>query len=619
MRSLLFLLLAGFSAVLILPPPDATGVQEPGVRLRGLASVDLTPDGRFVVAAGRKDRSVAIVDLAQDPPAVRNLTAADGVGRRPIQVAATAAGTVVVHEHDTFLALLDPAAGVITRTVSVPLYCQDVVWDPVRQRWYVSNKAFDEVLVFEADWAAADPPAIAAGRQPGPMALGPDGRLYVGNRASFDLSVLDPDLGQEVGRVWIGSRPEDVEATDTEILVTNHGGSGLSLHNGVPLIQDDQTDIENVVTSVDPSTLQSTRLWVDRGADYSGLDVLNGGSLIAWTGAGDSSIHIHESGMATDETVSLRMLQAGHLPGAWAPSGLEIYANTRDLVIVGPERILAASFLRGTLIDVRRFPDGWGVVGEIVLNEVGVPITAFQDPPAVNFTTRQNGERYFHTLAAWRRGQEDFTCATCHPDGHSDLRMIYDSAPDPFDPDSDQGPERHPSARFSGVTLPLAWEGDVPSLLDFNLEALDIHDVPPANGVVHTDVAQFMVFYERTLVPGPNPFPDASGGRGEALFFGSAGCSACHAGPWFTDNGFYDVGTGRTLNTPTLLGLWERPTYLHDGRAATLRDVLDPAIYDPGAPAHGNLAGLSEQDKDDLVDYLLGLRRPPEKRNAQQR
>jgi cytochrome c peroxidase len=54
----------------------------------------------------------------------------------------------------------------------------------------------------------------------------------------------------------------------------------------------------------------------------------------------------------------------------------------------------------------------------------------------------------------------------------------------------------------------------------------------------------------------------------------------CHDGPTFTNHRLHDVTTrdtpvdSRRFDTPTLRGVFATASYPHDGRAATLRDVL---------------------------------------------
>lgn len=103
-----------------------------------------------------------------------------------------------------------------------------------------------------------------------------------------------------------------------------------------------------------------------------------------------------------------------------------------------------------------------------------------------------------------------------------------------------------------------------------------------------------------------------------------AGCTMCHAGPRLTDSAFtgpgvpllHDVGTlglgsGQRLggpldgiDTPTLHGLWNGAPYLHDGSAATVRDVLTTA--NPG-DGHGGTSQLSDVELGQLELFLLSL------------
>jgi mono/diheme cytochrome c family protein len=120
----------------------------------------------------------------------------------------------------------------------------------------------------------------------------------------------------------------------------------------------------------------------------------------------------------------------------------------------------------------------------------------------------------------------------------------------------------------------------------------------------------------------PDGDMDDAARRGRALFFDEAvGCASCHAPPSFTDSHLdanrkfvlHDVGTlgegsgGRLggplpgLDTPSLLGAWATPPYLHDGSAATLREVIRARNPDD---AHGATSHLSDAEIDDLVAYL---------------
>jgi YVTN family beta-propeller protein len=132
--------------------------------------------------------------------------------------------------------------------------------------------------------------------------------------------------------------------------------------------------------------------------------------------------------------------------------------------------------------------------------------------------------------------------------------------------------------------------------------------------------------YLRSLAPMPGPrrlngrlSPAAE--RGERLFLSArTGCANCHPPPLFTDLASYDVGTAGVFqglygaqaadrptdrfDTPGLTECWRTAPYLHNGSAATLREVL--TTLNPG-DRHGRTSQLTNQELDDLVEYLLSL------------
>jgi hypothetical protein len=120
-------------------------------------------------------------------------------------------------------------------------------------------------------------------------------------------------------------------------------------------------------------------------------------------------------------------------------------------------------------------------------------------------------------------------------------------------------------------------------------------------------------------IPAPaserNPF-DFAARRGEELFNGKARCSTCHVPPLYTEPGWNmhtpeEIGIdafqaqrspdGRYRTTP-LRGVSTRQEggFYHDGRFATLRDVVDH--YD----RHMKL-GLTEEEIADLIAFLRTL------------
>src|SRR5437867_9401078 len=110
--------------------------------------------------------------------------------------------------------------------------------------------------------------------------------------------------------------------------------------------------------------------------------------------------------------------------------------------------------------------------------------------------------------------------------------------------------------------------------------------------------------------------PAQTSETGKAIFEAKAKCASCHVPPVFTEPGWNmhtaaEIGIDdfqanrapdRRYRTAPLKGLWthQKGGFYHDGRFATLRDVVD----------HYNRffnLGLTEQEKANLVQYLLSL------------
>ena len=98
--------------------------------------------------------------------------------------------------------------------------------------------------------------------------------------------------------------------------------------------------------------------------------------------------------------------------------------------------------------------------------------------------------------------------------------------------------------------------------------------------------------------------------HGEKVFK-QARCAGCHPSGLYTDLQHYDVGTAgkydqpsERFDTPTLVEIWRTAPYLHDGSAATIRDVI--TVHNKN-DQHGKTSDLAESDIDDLCEFLLSL------------
>ena len=120
-------------------------------------------------------------------------------------------------------------------------------------------------------------------------------------------------------------------------------------------------------------------------------------------------------------------------------------------------------------------------------------------------------------------------------------------------------------------------------------------------GVSAARIALALASYERTLSANQAPIDSEFGGtptltelerQGQQLFIAND-CAACHAGSLFSDSAFHYIGvrpanedTGRfavtgnpadtgAFRTPSLRNVALRAPYMHDGRFATLEEVVD--------------------------------------------
>ncbi len=126
-------------------------------------------------------------------------------------------------------------------------------------------------------------------------------------------------------------------------------------------------------------------------------------------------------------------------------------------------------------------------------------------------------------------------------------------------------------------------------------------------------------FYQLAIAaptPPEGGFDKAAAERGKAIFEAKAQCATCHVLPLFTEPG-WNMHTGQEIGidnfqasrspdnayrTTPLRGLWSHAKggFYHDGRFATLQEVVD----------HYNTQfklGLSDQEKQDLIQYLMSL------------
>jgi len=254
-----------------------------------------------------------------------------------------------------------------------------------------------------------------------------------------------------------------------------------------------------------------------------------------------------------------------------------------------------------------------------------------------------NGKRLFHRSRAPIHSDQGYiACASCHPDGGHDGRT-WDFT------QFGEGLRNTIDLRGRGGTAhgPVHWSANFDEIQDFENDIVNgfggsglaqdglgphLPLGPMPNAGRSADLDDLAAYVASLKRPPSSRYRLADGSlsaaaaRGRKTFYDSGvGCAECHVPPRFTDSELtndpadfvlHDVGTlteasggrlGSTLDgidTPTLLGAWASPPYLHDGSAPDLLSVLRERNPND---LHGVTSHLSEADLSDLVAFVHSM------------
>ncbi len=198
------------------------------------------------------------------------------------------------------------------------------------------------------------------------------------------------------------------------------------------------------------------------------------------------------------------------------------------------------------------------------------------------------------------------SCASCHPDARVDA-LNWDLMNDGLG-----NPKNNKSMLLTHKTPPSMWTAVRPD-----------GEMGVRSGLTHIlfavrpeEEAVAMDEYLKALQPVPSPHlvngqlsPAAE--RGKKIFHDpEVGCARCHPEPLYTDMLMHDVGSEgpydrrSTFDTPSLVECWRTAPYLHDGKWTSIKDLI---VKGKHGERGGKIDHLSEQQIDDLVEYVLSL------------
>jgi cytochrome c peroxidase len=237
---------------------------------------------------------------------------------------------------------------------------------------------------------------------------------------------------------------------------------------------------------------------------------------------------------------------------------------------------------------------------------------------ARELTQRRRGEKLFHSANVSFRRQ--FSCSSCHPDGHID-NIVYDIEDDGIG----MGPIDNRTLRGVNDMSPYKWTGINPNLR---------RQCGPRLAVFITRINPFtseqlddLHYYLCSIPRPPNRYrilgADLSEAqrRGKAVFDRTRKndgsiipleqrCNSCHPPPLYTDGKIHNVGTkfpydrADKFDAPHLLNIYDSAPYLHNGIAWTLEEIWTK--YNPD-DTHGVTNDMTKDQLNDLIEYLKTL------------
>lgn len=556
----------------------------------------------------------------------------------------------------------DPATTQALRKISLDAPPTTIIMNPSGSMLYIAEGGPEGRVLAAESGRMRVQQKFDVGHTPTGLALSPDGtKLAVCNRFNNNVAVLDLKTGKQVASIPVLREPVAVVWTpDGRIFAGNHLPVGaangdyiassisvidaatfklmtnIALPNGSTALrgmclspdgrfvyvthllghyQLPTTQLErgwmyvNTLSVLDTkaATLVNTLLLddVDLGAANPwGIAISPDGKRLCIAHAGTHEVSIIDRAALhdrLDRAAKGERITEVTKSAADVPTDLSfVYPIRRRVPLAGNgPRGLATS--DGKVYTGEYFTDTIGVVD--LTNEYAKAVSLPLGRPEKMSVVRR-GEMIFddarHCFQHWQ------SCQSCHPDTRVDA-LNWDLLNDGIG-----NPKNVKNMLYSHRTPPA-----------MSLGVRDTAEVAVRAGFKYI---QFAVMAEEDTVAvdeymkslRPTPSPHLEGGRlsaaarrGRVIFEKTAGCIQCHPPPLFTDMKRYDVGTsdepmdaGEEFDTPTLVECWRTAPYLHDGRAATLRDLF---MNHSPENKHGATKNLTQEQLNDLIEYVSSL------------
>ncbi len=582
----------------------------------------LSPDGKEVYVTCEASDTVIVVDAA-----TRAKIAEIPVGGQPTDVTFLPDGSraYVSNRLDDSVSVIDTAARKPVATINVGDEPHGVLTDAAGQYLYVLNTSIDSICVIDTS-TLKEVKRLSAGRGPWSLARSPDGScIYVTHTFSRFVKFRE-ELVSEVAVI------ETRTATVTERFTV----PGANLLQGIAWHPSGAFALVTLMRT--KNNVPMTRL-------LQGWTITNGLGVI-WRDGRVDQVLLDEPGLCFPDPADVVITPDGRY-------ALVISTTSNRIAVVDLEKLMAVlqnasdyerlhvlpnHLGKPTEFIVAQIPTGLGPRGIILLADGRTVLTANSLDDSlrvVDLEQRQTvasidlggskvitkvryGERVFHSADITFHRQ--FSCHSCHPDGHVD-GITYDTEPDGIG----ISPVDNRTLRGILDTAPFKWEGTNPSLA---------RQCGPRLAVFFTRIQPFtpeqlaaVDNYICTIPRPPNRYRPLGAELTEAQRRGremfrrtitndgrtippNGRCITCHAPPLYTDKSLHDVGTRYAydrqgkFDTPHLNNIYDSAPYLHNGMADTLEEIW--TRFNP-QDKHGVTNDMTKDQLNDLIEYVKTL------------
>ena len=585
----------------------------------------------------------------------------------PINATVSADGSklYVIGQESDLLIEIDTKSNEVLSSTKVGCRPHSVVLTKDQRLAVVSNQWANNIYFIDLETKTITD-SVAVGGGPAGLALSNDGNLlYVVNTYTNNVSVIDMAQKQELKRLHAGNFPTNVAVSPNDDFVF------ISSQRTVPI--EFRTEPQTELTVLNTSNQRvNERIYFNSAHIMENVAVTPSGDMVITTLVRPKnnvpSVQI-ESGWMINHGIGL-ILQDGRVAQLLLDEPNAFYPDPYDIVIHPSGKYAYVSHSGVDVIsvidldkirillsdttddDLKIFANHLGLSSEYVIGRIktganpkGLAISPDghylyvvermedcvsvidTDQMKVTSTIDLGGPR--RTTYAREGGilfnnaghtfHNQYSCYTCHPDGHED-GLTYDLTGSGRDFANVQ------TLRDLNGTAPFKWIGTNQSVykqcgMRFSMFVTRTESFNPE------ELDAVVAYIMRELTHPPNLHRASDGAltdaqkRGREIFNRTMTndgreipvkdrCATCHSGPNYSNFQMADVGTLKDYDSPTLFdapnlnNVYESAPYLHDGSAATLEEIWTKFN---DHDEHGYANDMTKDQLNDLVEYLKSL------------